>query len=434
MHKIININLVALLTFILLGCSSESDILNDPDDALQPEPKTCRLTMEITKSNFSDEPETRSAEEWKNGDTVYLIFDTSNGTTYGDAVYNNGSWQLTYFGSLVTGATTKCLAVYVDNPGSEMGSVIVLNSASCIYEDSEADYIYDGGDLTVSATLSPKTGRIRFQGENNKKLNLYGISCYTAFDTSNGNYTLTSDMLSMQVEGTYTDYIYGMFTDSEEPRVNVIYSDAAFTKQFSNTIYKAGESGYVDLPTVSSHSGWRNHAVFNINGVDLVMIPVEYEEGNFLLAETETTEELYYAVTQQGESSLLPKSGLSSTDWNSFCTTLYKNYRLNFRVPTLKEWQFAFKGGNKSQGFTYSGSNNIYDVAWFNGNSDGQKHPVKQLLPNELGFYDMSGNIWEAVQNYSYYGGYYNSSASECTASSYVYSSPNGLRLAISNN
>tara|TARA_B110000881_G_scaffold217704_1_gene235671 strand:- start:556 stop:1413 length:858 start_codon:yes stop_codon:yes gene_type:complete len=70
-----------------------------------------------------------------------------------------------------------------------------------------------------------------------------------------------------------------------------------------------------------------------------------------------------------------------------------------FRLPTEAEWEFAAKGGIKSEGYTYSGSNNIDDVAWYAGNAENKSHPVATKLPNELGLYDMTGNLWEFVQD-----------------------------------
>lgn len=66
-----------------------------------------------------------------------------------------------------------------------------------------------------------------------------------------------------------------------------------------------------------------------------------------------------------------------------------------YRMPTLGEWLFAAKGGNLSQDFDYSGSNDLNQVAWWTGNSGGTTHPVAQKSPNELGIHDMSGNVWE---------------------------------------
>jgi len=66
-----------------------------------------------------------------------------------------------------------------------------------------------------------------------------------------------------------------------------------------------------------------------------------------------------------------------------------------YRLPTEAEWEYAARGGQKSQGYIYAGSDNVDDVGWYEGNSGKQTHPVGQKQPNELGLYDMSGNMWE---------------------------------------
>lgn len=66
-----------------------------------------------------------------------------------------------------------------------------------------------------------------------------------------------------------------------------------------------------------------------------------------------------------------------------------------FSLPTEAQWAYAAKGGNKSQGYKYSGSNNINEVAWFADNASNKSHPVGLKKPNELGLYDMTGNLWE---------------------------------------
>ena len=76
----------------------------------------------------------------------------------------------------------------------------------------------------------------------------------------------------------------------------------------------------------------------------------------------------------------------------------------HFALPTEAQWEFAARGGNKSQGYKYASSNEIDDVAWYKNNSGDDLHPVAQKLPNELGLYDMSGNVMEWCQDW--YGRY----------------------------
>ena len=121
--------------------------------------------------------------------------------------------------------------------------------------------------------------------------------------------------------------------------------------------------------------------------------------SSYSIGKTEVTQALWEAVMGSNPSyfkgSNLPVEQVSWEDCKTFIRKLNALTGKNFRLPTEAEWEFAARGGNNSRGYKYSGSNTLSNVAWYDDNSSSKTHPVATKAPNELGIYDMSGNVWE---------------------------------------
>lgn len=140
--------------------------------------------------------------------------------------------------------------------------------------------------------------------------------------------------------------------------------------------------------------------------------------SSYYICKYEVTQALWRAVMGSNPSYFkgdnLPVECVSWNDCQTFINRLNSYTGRNFRLPTEAEWEFAARGGNYSRHYKYSGSNYIGDVAWYTDNSGSRTHPVGTKQANELGLYDMSGNVYEWCSDW--YGSY----------SSYSQSNPTG--------
>ena len=134
--------------------------------------------------------------------------------------------------------------------------------------------------------------------------------------------------------------------------------------------------------------------------------------NDYYIGKYEVTQALWQAVMGSNPSSRkgdnLPVEKVSWKDCQKFLSKLNRITGKMFRLPTEAEWEYAARGGKKCRGYQYSGSNNLSDVAWYDDNSGNKTHAVGTKQANELGIYDMSGNVWEWCQDW--YGAYSSSS------------------------
>ena len=490
--------------------------------------------------------------EWKDGDVIYLQYHVGEKLVRGHAVYSKetDSWEAFYNGTLAS--TEQCEVYFFEGASTSDKKKVTLTGSEPIYTDINASYVVEDGEITLSAFLTPLTGRVQFTGSQGTKIQVLGIKYYTGYNAETNNLTTSTEALSRTVATDgYTPYIYGVFADADKRELTVINSidgsDIWFVRSFAASVLRVGESGYMTIPTSDTNKGWtekeapklsvsptsltftssaasktvtvttnisytvsssatwctvtpssdrktltiavientgddsRSATVtlkndeagltvkisvkqsksdtktFTITGngktVSFTMKLVEagtFQMGSesgysdekpvhqvtlpqdYYMGETEVTQALWYAVMGQSPTSdgskwtssyglgdNYPAYYISYNDISSFLTKLNTLVAsklpsgMKFRFPTEAEWEYAAKGGNKSKGYTYAGSNTIGDVAWYDDNSNSSTHPVKTKAANELGIYDMSGNVCELC--YDWYGDYSSSAQTDPT-------------------
>jgi len=226
---------------------------------------------------------------------------------------------------------------------------------------------------------------------------IYTIACgtdYTSSTISGNSLTVTGTN-----EGTTTIYVTDTSTGAttvltvivEKPEIQ----DETFTVKGVTFKMIAVEGGSFMMGATSEQG---SDAFDNERPVHEVTL------SSYSIGETEVTQALWLEVMGSNPSHFTgnlkrPVEKISWNDCQVFIAKLNELTGRNFRLPTEAEWEFAARGGNCSQGFKYSGSNNFDDVAWYNGNSSLSTHQVATKFPNELGLYDMSGNVCEWCQD-----------------------------------
>ena len=476
----LNVMLLLFVMLLLVSCSKDADVsyVNAPKEA-----QGMNVRLDVARTVFDSQGTTRSGGSgtgWEDGETVYLWFD--NGTVKGTAVFKSASndWEVRLSGNLSRDVAGKVEAYYFDSPVSSTSSMVSMDAKTGVYHTNEGNYkTYANGDVDIVLTLKPITGRIRFAGQSGVDIEVEGLKYYTGYDVANNQLTTSTVAISGTVATNgYTPYYYCEF--AENNRQLSVYSSKDgedYVKSFGASVLTVGESGHVTIPTERTDNGWteiqekeftvtgnEKTVTFNMRKVKKGTFQMgQSADGNdetpvhsvtltksYYIGETEVTQGLWYAVMGQkpttdgsawtssyGLGDNYPAYYISYEDCEKFIAKLNQLTGQNFRFPTEAEWEFAAKGGNKSKGYTYAGSNTVGDVAWYTVNSydkgssssDYGTHAVKTKAANELGLYDMSGNVGEWC--YDWYGSYSSSAQTDptgATTGSYRVSRDGGWR------
>lgn len=394
-------------------CSCSKDEVPLKDDGL--EGKVYTLNLNVTHLTFDN---TKGDEyQWPNGAKLYIMFSNKAGTNEyaGTATYNSTTktWSIPApQGELHRGDSTACKIVYINK--APEGDVINLTTDDIIYEDVNAKYYLGSETLTIRTTLTPKTSRIRFKGTANSKIKVFGIEHYNKYNKEYNTYGKSQEELELTVQQDgYTPYVHVYFPNEARKLEITDSNDKIYIYKCSKEHLLAGSSWFFNIPTTTNLQGWKAYdrvRTYKVKDVEFKMIYVQHIDRSFYLAETETTQKLWEAIDRypnhakhQADSLDLPMERVTMTEINEFIYSLRDYLGVQFSLPSYDQWFFAARGGIKTMEYKYAGSDTLSEIAWLSDNSNGTTQPVKTKLPNELGLYDMLGNVCEVISTTNSY-------------------------------
>lgn len=440
---------IFILFSLMISCSDEESLLSNHNE----ENKTLRLCFNAAPPTF-DSLSTRAVLEWPDSATLYIKFyGSSSGYTVGKGVYSKSSneWTLTYTGTIEADKGLSCEVWYFENIDNGKVSLSPFSPFTCVYNDSTAEYLLNNGTMNIDAHLRPESARLKFQGTPGTELKLSGWPRHASFYLTTYSFSDTEATFDLMVcEDGYTQYVYADIADNSVVDLDLeVNSKDVYSRDFTAGTIQNGKTYSIAVPNDDSKTWSHDQRIFTLtsNGKAVTFKMNKVEGGTFqmgsatgesneqpvhsvtiskdyYMCETEVSQALWYAVMGQspttdelqwsssyGLGDNYPAYYISFSDCQAFLNEL--NSKLSaelgsseaFRFPTEAEWEFAAKGGNKSKEYIYSGGNNLGVVGWYSANSGGATQVVKSKRSNELGLYNMSGNVsewcYDAFESYS---------------------------------
>lgn len=418
--------IIATLSGLLLCLASCQRVEPVEDPAGE---HTCELRLSGGVIPFDGGTKASGDFTYTNENRIYVRMVAGDRVVLGVARYDEGrgSWIFSYNGSLGGATQGSARAVLFARNFTESSLRVTCSFVTPIYEDANASFAISDGAITLTTQLAPKTGRLSFVHDHEQGTGRWignrmsGISYYSSFNLSDFTFQVQDGIETdfWQTRGDSSEYLYGFFTDPEDPVVWIRGGDY-YVRHFPKDAFLPGQSGYVNNPEANL-DGWVRYwsnlytGVGGRNGSAGAQFTMKYVPAgtfqmgseqqdvarpvhlvtlpHYYIGEKEVTRDIWYNV--MGEPSdwannIGPVSDRTYDQIQEFIRKLNEQTGNRFRLPTEAEWEFAARGGNFSKGYMYSGSNKLDEVAirWAD-------LAVGARQPNELDIYDMSGDVAE---------------------------------------
>lgn len=232
----------ALSLLVLLSCTQgDGDGMTD---------RHRTVTLHLSVSGF-DGMESRAVTSFAKGATMYLDFRGMRTV----ATYDGTHWEMECPDGLAETTQGFCSVFYINNPKTVGSDRVEMSSGSIVYSAKNATYTNTIEKMDISATLKPEKSRLHFRGEPGTNITVAGVAYAESFSRQDYTVTDSSSPLSLTVAADgYTPYIYvSMLADR---KLVVVNGDESYSRVFDSAVMKPGHSGYIDIPTDTSHDGW----------------------------------------------------------------------------------------------------------------------------------------------------------------------------------